>query len=183
MMRTLVPLLLLLLFTSCENSIEEINRVIQSSELSVEVAHDVEMLYSDSAIVKIRITSSTLFNHLDVHNPRKEFPEGISVEFLNEKGSVDSYLTAGYSMIYDKKDLVYVRDSVVLTTLAGERLETDELNWDKKRKKLTTSKFVTIETAKERFYGFGLEANEDFSWWKIQKPMGSMEVERLNFND
>ena len=182
-MRTIHYLFFLLIFISCENSIEEINRVIRESELTYEVAHDVEMLYSDSAIVKIRITGPTLHNHLDGRNPRKEFPNGISVEFLNENGRVTSYLTAGYAMIYEKKDEVYVRDSVVLQTLDGETLETEELNWDERRKKLNTTKFVTIQTAKEKFYGFGLEANEDFSWWKIVKPMGSMEVEQLNILD
>ena len=76
--------------------------------------------------------------------------------------------------------MITVRDSVVWSTAKLEKLETEELVWDEKSGKVRTEKFVKVTQPGEIIYGFGLEADQDFSYWKILVPKGRIKVEQLN---
>jgi len=140
----------------------------------------VEILYSDSAIVRVRVTGPVLHNILDRENARQEFPEGIKIDFLEPNLSVRSTLTAKTATRIQEKGLIIARDSVVFSTVKKEKLETEELIWDEKSRKVHTEKFVKVTKPGEVIYGYGLEAEQDFSYWKILVPKGRIKVEQLN---
>lgn len=94
--------------------------------------------------------------------------------------SIKSTLTAKTAVQYPDKGRIIARDSVVLTTVKKERLETEELIWDEKTAKVFTEKFVKVTKPGEVIYGFGLEAEQDFSYWKITVPKGRIKVDQLN---
>lgn len=149
-------------------------------DAAVEVAQSVEILYSDSARVRVRITAPVLLNITDRENPRQEFPETVRVEFLGPSGSISSTLTAKTAYRYVEKGTVIARDSVVLVTDKREVMETEELLWDERTRKIRTDKFVKISKPDEVIYGFGLEAEQDFSYWRIIAPKGSIKAGDLN---
>ncbi|NND34195.1 MAG: hypothetical protein HKN76_16530, partial [Saprospiraceae bacterium] len=135
-MRQLALLFTLVLFiTSCVNDLEEVNQIFEKSEPGVEVAKDIEMLYSDSAIVRVRVISATLVRHLESDKPRDEFPDGIHVDFLDPDGTVNSTLDAERADRYTREKKVIARSDankttpVILQNNLGERLETSELIW------------------------------------------------------
>lgn len=174
--------LLFLLFSlsACENDIEEVNRLFDHSEVQQEVMKEVEMLYSDSAIVGIKIKAPTLIRFIDKKNPRQEFPDGLSVDFFSPNGRVSSHLTAKFGIRYDNKNHVVVRDSVVWESNRNEILETEELIWDEENEKLYTNKYVTIIRPDEIIFGYGFESNQDFSYSKINAIEGIIKVNDLS---
>ena len=91
--------------------------------------------------------------------------------------AVDSAYTAHAG---DSTARITARDSVVMTTVKKEKLETAELIWDEKTAKVYTDKFVKVTKPGEVIYGFGLEAEQDFSYWKIIVPKGRIKVEQLD---
>ena len=173
-------LLLGLFFSSCNDPIPETRQVVTQDDVAVEVAQDVEILYSDSAIVRVRVTGPVLHNFNDRENTRQEFPNGIRIDFLEADQSLRSTLTAKTAVRQQDKGLVTARDSVVFVTVKQEKLETEELIWDEKSGKVRTEKFVKVTKPGEVIYGFGLEAEQDFSYWKILVPKGRIKVEQLN---
>ncbi len=181
-LRLLIPggIFLLSGLCACDASLKRELPVYTQEDTTVEVGRDVEILYSDSAVVRVRITAPTLQNFTDRDNPRQEFPDGIKVEFLTPTLQVRSVLTAKTAIRRQEKALVVVRDSVVLTTIEQEKLETEELIWDEKTEKISTEKFVKITKPGEIIYGFGLDANQDFSYWKITVPKGTIKAEQLD---
>ena len=88
--------------------------------------------------------------------------------------------TAKYGVRYPNEGLVIVRDSVVWESMAQEKLETSELRWDEREKKIYTNKFVRITRPDEIIYGHGFEANQDFSYSKIQAIEGRIKVGDLS---
>ena len=146
----------------------------------VEVGRDVEILYSDSAFVRVRVLGPTLHNYVDRSNPRQEFPDGIKIDFLTPARQVRSTLTAKFAIRQPDKELVIARDSVVLKTVKQEMLETEELIWNERTQMVSTDKFVKVTKPGEVIYGFGLEANQDFSFWKITVPKGTIKAEQLD---
>lgn len=169
-----------LFLTSCEKIKKETRQVITENDVAVEVAKDVEILYSDSAVVRVKVSGPTLLNVNDRDDPRQEFPDGIRFDFLQPDLTVRSVLTAKSAVRQQEKGLITVRDSVVLTTIKQEKLETEELVWDEKSAKIRTEKFVKVSQPGEVVYGFGLEANQDFSYWKILVPKGRIKVQQLD---
>ncbi len=169
-----------LVFLACDPVSKREEQQYGPDDTGVEIGRDVEILYSDSAIVRVRVTAPSLYNYVDRLEPRQEFPDGIKLEFLTPQLQVRSTLTAKFAIRQQDKGLIIARDSVVLTTVQQEKLETEELIWDEKTEKVRTDKFVKVTKPDEVIYGFGLEANQDFSYWKITVPKGIIKADQLD---
>ena len=173
-----VTLLWVMVYACKENKVED--RVYTVDDTRVERGEDVEILYSDSAVVRVRVKAPVMLNYTDRDQAEQEFPNGVLVDFLNEKLIVTSTLTAKHGLRQQGNGLVTMRDSVVLTTIDNEVLETEELIWDERSGRAYTDKFVKVTKPGEVMYGFGLEANQDFSYWKILVPKGRIKTDEID---
>ncbi len=175
---SIFPLLaiLLLLLVGCDSELTAPSRDIAKSDLYIERATDVEILYSDSAVIRLSIQAPTLLNHIKSGQEKKEFPDGIKVDFFNESGQTTSTLTAKSAIQNARDDKIFIRGDVVVTSESKETLETDELIWDERGKKLYTDKWVKVTTPDEVIYGYGFTSNQEFTYWKISKVRGRFNV-------
>lgn len=178
---SLLPVAALILLVwglgSCRQPADEVGTLPALLNPQVEEANDVSILYSDSARVKVKITGKKMRNYLEAANPRQEFSEDVLVEFFDANQAVSSRLSARFATRSDREGQVVVRDSVVWTSLQKQRLETDELIWDEKRKEVYTKKFAVITTPREIIYGHGFTANQDFSDARILQVEGIIAIE------
>jgi LPS export ABC transporter protein LptC len=174
-----VVFILLFLLSSCQNDLAEIQRFIKQEETTYETISDFKTLYSDSAIVKVKIEGPTMLRYLDKDKPRQEFPDGMKVEFFTPNQRVTSRLTAKYGMRLEKDKQIIMRDSVVWESLNKEILETTELIWDEKEERVFTNKFVVIRRPGEIITGYGFESNQDFTYSKIKSVTGQFASDKL----
>ena len=138
----------------------------------------VQTLYSDSAVVRLKLKAP---RQLEFDNNDREFPDGLYLEFYDTDGSLSSTLSADYCYYYHESDTWRVlRDVVIKNVKTHEKLNTEELFWEPKKETVHTSKFVRIETEDEILMGEGLEAKQDFSWWKILNGTGTIELHEDN---
>jgi LPS export ABC transporter protein LptC len=165
--------------TSCQEKVITHDAIITDNDVGVEIGRDVEILYSDSAVVKVRILGPLLHSYNSTSDPKQVFTEGILVTFYDANGQQTSQLVAKSAVREQGKKIITARDSVVLTTVQNEKLETEELIWDEKTERLKTQKFVQVTTPKEVIYGFGLEANQDFTYWRILVPQGRIATKGI----
>jgi len=181
-MKVLVKtIFVIFLLSSCENDLTEVQRVIKKEELQYETMKGgVEMLYSDSAIVRVKITGPTMYRYLNKEEPTQEFPEGVNVDFFSNSGRISSQLTSNYAIRYEGRNNIIVKDSVVWKSKINEILETEELIWDEKEERVYTKKFVKITRPDEIIYGYGLDANQDFTKWKIEAITGRIKVDGIS---
>ncbi len=164
--------LLSLLSVSCSNSLDDIKRVDIGDAQNIEKAQDVEIFYSDSAIVRLRITADEMRNVLDRENPKRDFPKGIWVDFFDMRGQKTSELTAKYAEYKEIERMIELRDSVVLWNEKNEKLETEQLFWNEKDGRIYSNKFVKITTFSEIITGYGFSSNMEFSQWEIDSVSG-----------
>ncbi len=169
-------LFMLLIFTACENDMAEVERIVKQDEIAIERAKEVEMLYSDSAIVKIRIKAPEMMNYLDKKEPKRVFTKGLNVDIFNEDKKIVSRLSAKYAIQNVKENKVILQDSVEVVTLQNEKLQTEELIWDEKEDKVYTEKYVKMSTATEIIYGYGFNSNLDFTKWKVKDVTGTIDA-------
>lgn len=160
------------------NEIEQ--EVITIADTKYEIADSVEILYSDSAVVRVRIKAPLLYNYSDNKNPRREFPKGILVEFFDENKRIQSRLTAKTAVQYEKLNKFIVEDSVVVKNVKNEMIETEGLVWDESTQRVHTDRFITITTATEVIKGYGFESDYDFQKWELKKVSGRLKADRVN---
>ena len=176
---TFIILLLTLALTGCENDMAEVKRIIAQDEVAVERAKDVEVLYSDSAIVKIRIKAPEMMNYLDKNEPKREFNKGLSVDIFDENKKIISQLSAKFAIQLLNEKKVTLTDSVEVVTLQNERLQTEELIWDEIGERVYTDKYVKMSTATEIIYGYGFNSNLDFTKWNVKDVTGTIDASNV----
>ncbi len=167
------------LFFACSNN-EILEDNITLADTKYEIADSVEILYSDSAVVRVRIKAPLLYNYSDKKNPRREFPKGILVEFFDENKKIQSRLTAKTAVQYEKLNKFIVEDSVVVKSVRNEMMETEGLTWDESTQRVHTDRFITITTATEVIKGYGFESDYDFQNWELKKVSGRLKADRIN---
>ena len=170
---------IVLLLSACKNDMEEVARFVKEGQAVIETAREVEILYSDSAVVRVNIKAPLMLVHLDRTNPRKEFPEGVNVDFFDSRHQPQSRLSANYAEDIERKGMVILRDSVVVWNNIGEKLEAEELIWEEDKERIYSDKYVKVSTPDEIVYGTGFESNIDFTRWKIKKVKGRVRVDDI----
>lgn len=173
----LVFCLPLILF-SCKENKNELDKMMTKQEvIPSEEGQVVEILYTDSGVVTMRLTAPVL-NHYtaNVPEPYTEMPKGIIIEFFNKEGEVKTTMRALYAIRFEKSKRLEARNKVVVVNVNGEILNTEKLNWDENSKKIYTDVFVKITTKKDVMRGTGMEANQDFTEYEIRNFSGSSSV-------
>ncbi len=137
-------------------------------------AENVELFYSENNTVKVKMLAELLY---EFENGDREFPKGVYMEFYNEFGRLSSTLRANHAFFFKKEEQWRGRGKVEVKNIEKhEQLNTEELFWKPKSKKIFTDKFVTIRQQGDVIYGEGLDANQDLSDYLIKKPAGEFEV-------
>ena len=97
--KSLFLLVLGVQLVSCENDQAEIKRVTNISKEPVEHIKGLEILYSDSGMVRVKVNSPEL-KKLVFPEPITEMPSGIHIQFYDESKKVTSELRANYAIHY-----------------------------------------------------------------------------------
>ena len=145
-------------------------------EVPDELAYDIEVLYSDSGSIRLKLNAPQIARYSDIEKPYVEYPEGLEVEFYNAVGEATTRMSAEYAIQYQDRGITDAQRNVVVVNEEGEMLQTEQLTWDENNKLIHTEEFVRITTETEQLTGYGLEANQTFSWYKIKKPAGVIDI-------
>src|ERR1700752_3214941 len=168
----------LFVLSACQNDTKEIDEVTKKEAIfPAEHGKMVEILYTDSGLVKVRLTAP-IMNHYtyNVKEHYTEMPKGLFIEFFNEHSEIKTMLKANYGIRYEDTKKTEVKYKVQVTNVNGEILNTEQLFWDEATRKIYTKEFVKITTKKEVLTGTGMEAEEDFSEYTIEKISGTITV-------
>jgi hypothetical protein len=166
--------LVFIVFSSCDKAEELVT--FSESDLKIEKTKDVEILYSDSAVVRIRIKAPVLIFHLQASDPFQEFSEGIHIDFFDPQGKITSTLTADYAARYQSKKKTFLKKNVRWISVNKEVMESPELTWNEETQNLYTNKFVVIATSKDTVFSQGFNADQSFNQIQMRAIDGSMEV-------
>jgi len=174
-------MILAVLFTtgilfSCENSMDEIQRVDIGSNAPDEISKDLRLVYSDSAMAKIELFAATA-EKLNGKQEITKLKDSLRVNFFNKKGKKVSTLFALYGEINDIQNIVYVKDSVRFYNFEKKQLlETEALFWNRTDSTIYTEGQVIVKSPDGTALGTGFRTKQDFSKYTILKPEGQILV-------
>lgn len=168
----------IVMLCSCKNDIDVINTFTEIHNLPSQSVRNLETIYTDSGKIQIKLLAPELKRFSNVEEPYIEFPAGIKVVFYDKNQEPESRLTAKYAIYSETNKLWEARDSVIAINNLGDTLNTELLFWDEKKELIYTNKFVKITTENEVIWGEGLEANQEFTDWKIKNVKGTIYIDK-----
>ena len=170
---------------SCENNKVDIAKITDQEFNSDNHIEQLDLTYTDSGIVKLKLKAPVAIIHPDKEDPYKEFPNGIEVFFYKDLDTiVQNYLKGNYAINKEGKDLTEVRGNVIVVNVDGDTLKTEKLFWNSKSKKIYSDELVTITQKEQVIIGEnGFEADEDFSYYKILNSSGNLAIDQGEKNE
>lgn len=176
-LRTFIFLTLLISFTGCENSMEEIKQLnYEVKALPASTSNNITLQFSDSARVKIILFAPVLDRYSTKEIPTDVMPDGLKIEFIDSLGNVEAQVTCNYAIHYPKKNILELTNDVRVFNKDGDRLNSEHVIWNSKTQKISSPDFVKITTGDEIIYGDGFEANQDFTNYKISHLKGTISI-------
>ncbi len=172
------------LLIACENNIEVVKNLGEIKDLPIISAKEVEILYSDSGKVKLRLIAPIINRYDNATRQYTEFPKGIKVEQFDTGNKVIATIEAQYAIYYEKQNLWQARNNVIAHNLIkNEQLYSEELFWDQAQGKIYSRKYSKIINEDGVFIGErGFEAKEDLSQWHMLGIKGQVNIKE-NFNE
>ncbi|MCK5846213.1 MAG: LPS export ABC transporter periplasmic protein LptC [Bacteroidales bacterium] len=161
---------------SCENDIAVVNSLTVDETTPIESSYDVIMNYTDSGIMVMKMTSPEV-NRYPTDEEYLEMPKGMKLVFYDELGKVKSNLKSEYAINYVDKNIMEARIDVIATNKKGDKLFTELLTWDQKKKSIFTNEPVRVIQDGKTLFGDGLIADETFTDYEIINPHGEFDIE------
>ncbi|RAV29739.1 LPS export ABC transporter periplasmic protein LptC [Sinomicrobium soli] len=161
--RDIVTVLAVAMFFSCGSNFEDVRKLNVQERFPVGIAEDYRLIYTDSAKIKVALTSPISKDFSNQEFPFQEFPEGLQVEFYDDEKN-KSTVTADYGIIYQATKMADLQGNVVVHTHDGKKLETPQLYWDQLNKWVFTSERFTYTNPEDGtlMNGTGIEFSQDF---------------------
>jgi LPS export ABC transporter protein LptC len=176
---TAVAFAFLHFLSACKNDIEVVNALTNELNLPDQSGKNIEFQLTDSGKLKLIFKAPYGERYVKKEEePIKIFPKGIEVLFFNDEEILESKITAGYAEQWEEQMLWKATDSVVAqNVLTGERLNTEEIFWDEKNKRIYSNVFTKITNEEGVFFGEkGFEADQDLENYKLIGSSGTVKV-------
>ncbi|HOI32141.1 MAG: LPS export ABC transporter periplasmic protein LptC [Bacteroidales bacterium] len=173
----IITVFVVMMFFSCENSIQVIHEITQRDTLADVSADTITYFRSDSGRVKMRLEAPTM-NRYEGNNPSLEFPDGFEAFFYDSVMEITSRIRANYGISYENIKLLEARNDVEVENYeTQERLNTESLFWDQRKRIIFTRAFVKITSPDKVIFGDSLVATEGFDQRTIHNMRGTLEIE------
>ncbi|MBN2893352.1 MAG: LPS export ABC transporter periplasmic protein LptC [Bacteroidales bacterium] len=118
--------------------------------------------------------SAPIMNKYTLQKSYTEFPKGVEVKFYDDNYVVSTSLNCKYAINYTLQELWKFSDTVIINSVEGGTLKTQELYFDQKNEKIYSVKFVEVTDPTGtviRGKG-GFESNYDFTIYEFKNVDG-----------
>ena len=173
-------LLLPVFFFSCENDLKKVQQI-SSREVNkpIETTVGVDVIYSDSAKVKARMTAPIMLNYTQTKTvkPYYEMPKGVHIDFFDLQQKIISTVTAEYAITKNLNKVIELHRNVVVVNDKGDTFKSEELIWDQTARHFYSNQFSTLtRTDGNTISGSTFRCNEDLSNPEFLQSTGKFNV-------
>ncbi len=163
---------------SCTRTEEEDATLKQFEEgTPVKEAFQVRFVFSENAIVQAELEAPHAIEAREENEDVRIFDKGMHLSFYTPEGTKETDLVAKNGKFRNQFNEAEVWGEVVMINSKGDQLRTEHLWWNKTKNRIHTDRnLVKIITATEIIYGDSLDANTDFTEYKIFNINGAVNV-------
>lgn len=139
---------------------------------------NISTLISDSGVTQYRIVAPLWEVYDEGENPHWRFPEGLYLRKYDRKFNVIATIAADSATYFKNRKLWRLDGRVEVTKNPREVFLSQQVFWDQNKGIVYSDSFIHIENATHMMEGYGFEANQDFTRYRISKPLGIFPVDR-----
>jgi len=165
-----------ILFTACENNIEQIKAFVSTENLPLVQAENFETVFTDSGQVRFFLKAPRLERYEAEGKPYVEFPDGLELIKYDASKNIISRIKARYARQYLQEKKWEAKNDVVAVNAAGDTLKTELLIWDENSERIYSDKFVRIIRPDQIINGIGFESDQALQNWRIKNITGTIYV-------
>jgi LPS export ABC transporter protein LptC len=162
----------------CTRTEEEDATLKQFEEgVPVKEAFQVQFTFSENAIMQAQLDAPHAIETKENDQDVRLFDRGLHLIFYTKEGVQETELRSMNGKFRNQFNEAEVWGKVVMINSKGDHLETEHLWWNKTTGRIHTDRnLVKIITATEMIYGDSLDANTDFTEYKIFNMNGAVNV-------
>ena len=138
--------------------------------------YGINMLISDSGVIKYRIVTERSFMNQNVNPKRTIFDRGVFMTQFDEKFHVQSYIQCDTAYRYDELRLFELRGHVRINTKDGLKFRGEELFWDQSKHEYYSNKYSYLETPERTLEGRYFRSDENMRKYYVSNSKGSFEM-------
>ena len=169
---------LVTLLFGCSAKSNEQAPISDSIEVPNMVTSDVNMLISDSGVIKYKAISPIWYVYEnDPRNKYWYFPEGIRFDQIDTTFTTEFSIEADTAYNYETKQLWHLIQNVKVHSTAGEYFETNDLFWDMRNHTVYSDSFIHIERPDAIIEGYGFTSDDAFTKYEIRQSSGIFPYE------
>lgn len=177
--RLSILLLMISLHFGCKNELAEIREVLEK-DLPAEIAFDVEIHYTDSSILKVRVEAPVMERQRRGVRMVEHFTDGVYAEFFDAQEQLVSWVESDRAIRNDTEKKIYLYDNVILINITGDTLMTEELIWDERAERIYNNRFFRFSNANEEIYGYRFNSNQEFTEYSFSRGAGFLNPESIS---
>jgi hypothetical protein len=144
--------------------------------LNKDRSYDVDVTYSDSAIVKAK-GFAPIFDKITPSQGAmyNEMPKGVSIQFFDQYLQVTGTITSEYAINKETDRITIFRKNVIVVN-NQITFKTEELTWDENKKMYFSPSGTVTKKDGSILNGTQFSAPQDFSTYNITQASGSTYV-------
>lgn len=139
---------------------------------------NISTLISDSGVTQYKIVAPLWDVYDEGANPHWKFPEGIYLRKYDRKFKVIATIAADSATFFKNEQLWRLDGRVEVTKYPKELFLSQQVFWDQSKGRVYSDSFIHIENATHVMEGIGFTARQDFSEYRITRPLGIFPADR-----
>ena len=167
--------------SSCREEVKvNVASGINTSKMPTMRSRNISTLISDSGVTQYRIVAPLWEVYDNIDTPVWKFPEGIYLRKFDRKLRVIATIAADSATFFKDRGLWQLDGRVEVTKEPKELFQSQQVFWDQNKGIVYSDSFIHIENATHTMEGYGFTARQDFSGYRINRPLGIFPVDRNN---
>ena len=167
-------LLLASFLSACGNDIEK-TRIFEPHTLPESTIHNAHIRRSEKGSLQL-LMEAPLVCQYSKPEPKTEYRKGVDMQFYDGYQHPTGKLRARYAISYDKREMMQVRDSVVIIDLQrGDTIYLHNLTWNQLEHRVYSDTTVRTKNGPRITLGDRFESDDAFTQPRIFHQRGTLE--------
>lgn len=174
----LLPVIFIFLTVAiaCSEQVEHTAPAVNDSDsAAMMTTYGINMLISDSGVIKYRIVTERSVTNIVVNPKRTTFDKGVFLTQFDEKFHVQSYIQCDTAYKYDEQKIFELRGRVRILTKDGLKFQGEELFWDQVKHEYYSNMYSILETPERTIEGHYFRSDENMTKYYVSNSKGSFE--------
>ena len=169
-----IALLLACLLSGCGNDIEK-TKLFEPHTLPDNTIKNARIQRSEQGRLQL-IMTAPLVEQYSVPEPKTEYRKGVDMQFYDGYQHPTGKLRARYAVSYDNREMMQVRDSVVIIDLQrGDTIYLHNLTWNQLEHRVYSDTTVRTKNGPRVTIGDRFESDDAFESPQIYHQRGTIE--------